>query len=438
MVFLRRTLRSAALTALAAGCLLTASARNAIALQTAGLSAPLTATTGSCAVPPPAANLPAGEPDSELLWPGFQLALSEAGVWYVNQGKDVTVAVIDTGVDRTNPVFGPNTVLPGASVADPGGRGDYDCDGHGTAVAAIVAGRESGLFGFAGVAPQARILPIRATADAAEPETPEQLADAILTASSAGARVINVSIGVSHDSPALQRAVQNALARDALIVAPVGLDGTKSYPASIPGVLAVGAVDAKGGAAQFEQSPGVMVAAPGGRMAVPAAGDPNGLTAMQGTDLAVPFVSGAAALVLSYRPTLHNWQVVERLEATADQPSNPSAAGTASTAGPASTANTASTPRTAGPQAIPDAAIGYGIIDPYRAVSEDLPTERRPDPSGGPGDIVSPAAAAVPGADRDASRLALGVSTAGVLALAAPVVLAAARRGRPKGTRAGV
>jgi hypothetical protein len=159
---------------------------------------------------------------------------------------------------------------------------------------------------------------------------------------------------------------------------------------------------------------------------------------MQGTDLAVPFVSGAAALVLSYRPTLHNWQVVERLEATADQPSNPSAASTASTAGPASTANTASTPRTAGPQAIPDAAIGYGIIDPYRAVSEDLPTERRPDPSGGPGDIVSPAAAAVPGADRDASQLALGVSTAGVLALAAPVVLAAARRGRPKGTRAGV
>jgi len=52
--------------------------------------------------------------------------------------------------------------------------------------------------------------------------------------------------------------------------------------------------------------------------------------------------------------------------------------------------------------------------------------------------VVSPADAALPGHDRDASRLALGVSAAGVLALATPVALLAARRGRVKGSRAGV
>jgi len=111
-----------------------------------------------------------------------------------------------------------------------------------------------------------------------------------------------------------------------------------------------------------------------------------------------------------------------RLETTADQP----------------VANPSSVPGAPGTPGSPDPVTGYGLVDPYRAVSEDLPDELRPDPSNGPGDVVSPADAALPGHDRDASRLALGVSAAGVLALATPVALLAARRGRVKGSRAGV
>jgi len=434
----RRTLRKLTVAILAAGCLLagTSAARAAqppvrqnfahqilvhqilVHQNLGGAPAPGAV---RCAVSPPAPTLPAGQADPDLLWPQQKLGLSQAGVWYLSRGKDVTVAVIDTGVDPANPAFSPDAVLPGPSVVDPGETADYDCSGHGTAVAAIIAGKQSGLFGFTGVAPEAQILPIRQTYEPNVAGSSVKLADAIRTAVSAGARVVNVSIGVTEDSPQLRAAVQNALASDVVIVAAAG-PGSKSYPAALPGVLAVGALNANGTPLAGEHGTGVLVSAPGGRMAVPAAGYSDGLTTMQGTDLAAPYVSGVAALILSFRPALHNWQVVKRLETTADQP----------------VANPSSVPGAPGTPGSPDPVTGYGLVDPYRAVSEDLPDELRPDPSNGPGDVVSPADAALPGHDRDASRLALGVSAAGVLALATPVALLAARRGRVKGSRAGV
>lgn len=415
----RRTLRKLTVAVLAAGCVMsgTAAARAAqppVKQISGGAPSPGAA---HCTTSLPVPNLPAGTADPDLLWPQQRLGLSQAGVWYLNRGKNVTVAVLDTGVDPANAAFATDAVLPGPSVADPGDTADYDCSGHGTAVAAIIAGKQGGLFGFTGVAPEAQILPIRQTYDPAVSGSSVKLADAIRTAVAAGARVVNISIGVPDDSPQLRSAVQNALASDVLIVAAVG-PGPKSYPAAIPGVLAVGAIDADGRVEPRGQGTGALVSAPGGRMAVPAAGYSDGLTAMEGTDLAAPYVSGVAALVLSDRPTLHNWQVVQRLEATADPPVvNPSSA--------------PSTPST------PDPATGYGVVDPYRAVSQDLPDEQRPDPSIGPGVVVSPADAAVPGHDRGASRLALGVSAGAVLVLAAPVAVAA-RRGRVKGSRASV
>lgn len=418
MVFLRRTLRKTAVTVLSAGCCLSAlTATPAHAVPIAGGSPQVSASESHCASPPAAPTLPPGDVDPDLLWPQLKLDLSQAGVWYLNRGKNVTVAVVDTGVDPASPVFAPGTLLPGPSVVDPGGSANYDCDGHGTAAAAVIAGQQSGLFGFTGVAPEAKVLPIRVTDDATRPGSPVQLANAIRTATAAGARIISVSYAVPVLSPELRAAVQNALASDVLIVAAVG-PWAKSYPAAIPGVLAVGGVDSKGSAASFGQGPGVMVAGPGGPMAVPAAGYKDGLTSLHSTGLAAAYVSGVAALVRSYRPGLHNWQVVNRLESTADEPADP--------------ASPAATPTA------PNAATGYGLVDPYRAVSQDLPGELRPDPSIGPGEVVSPADDAVPGHDRGASRLALGVSAATVLGLAGSVALAAARKGRLKGPRAGV
>ncbi|NUR26830.1 MAG: S8 family serine peptidase [Catenulispora sp.] len=410
----RRTLRTAAVATLAAGCFLS-SVPGASAL---GSGAPPQG-TDRCPQALPAPNLSAGDVDKDLLWPESKLGLGSAGVWYLSRGKGVTVAVIDTGIDKTSPVFGPDTVMSGPSVVDRGDSADYDCDGHGTAVAALVAGNDTGIAGFSGVAPDATILPIRQTYHTAEPGSSVLLADAIRTATAAGARVVNISIATTEDSPELRSAVQDALARDVVVVAAAGTGGpapntaqqnVKYFPAALPGVLAVGSVDRDGDVSPFAKEDGVVLAAPGGRMAVPAAGYPGALTARQGTGFASAFVAGTAALVLAYRPNLHNWQVVQRLEVTADRPAS----------------------------GVTGASVGWGVVNPYRAVSTVLSDEgRRPDPSVGPGYWVVPATSAVPGHDRGTEQLVLGVAGGGLLVLAVPVVTAALRRGRARGTRAG-
>ncbi|WP_344670299.1 S8 family serine peptidase [Catenulispora yoronensis] len=449
----RRTLRNLAVATLAAGCFLSsfsavASAAAAVRLS-AAVRAPAVAFAPivggpACTHPLPEPNLASGEEPKDLLWPVSKMELGSAGVFYLSRGSGVTVAVIDTGIDtgmvKAGQVLGSDTVLPGASVEDMGGSGDYDCDGHGTAVAALIAGRENGIPGFMGVAPDATILPIRQTSDPAQPGSAVRLADAIRTATAAGARVINISIAVTEDPPELKSAVQEALASDVVIVAAAGtgvaipgaaISGTaitgaaangvaaggarangsgarkdlKYYPASLPGVLAVGAVDRNGDPSGFEQqTSGVNISAPGGLMAVPAAGYPGRLTAEHGVGFASAFVAGTAALVLSHRPTLHNWQVAQRLEVTADHP----AAGGL------------------------NGAVGWGVVNPYRAVSTVLADESRPDPSSAPGNVV-PAGEAMPGHGRTAGQMTLGV----VLVLGVPVLAAALRRGRIRGPRAG-
>ncbi|GAA1992420.1 type VII secretion-associated serine protease mycosin [Catenulispora subtropica] len=411
-------MRNAAVMTLAAGCLLSSAGMSRASQSTGAGAAQVGA--NRCRNPLPAPNLPSGAQATDLLWPQSKMGLGAAGVWYLSRGKGVTVAVIDTGVDKANPVFGPDTVLSGPSVVDLGDSANYDCDGHGTAVAAIIAGRENGVDGFSGVAPDATVLPIRQTDTVAKPGSAVRLADAIRTATAAGARVITISIGTTEDSPDLRSAVQDALAHDVVVVAAAGTGGpasattrpnAKFFPAAIPGVLAVGSVDRDGNASSFAQKGvGAVIAAPGGRMAVPAAGYPGALTAEQGTGFAAAFAAGTAALVLSYRPTLHNWQVVQRLEVTADRPASGAL----------------------------DASVGWGVVNPYRAVSTVLPDEGRPDPSLGPDYRVEPASAAVPGNQRTMQQVVLGVAGGGVLMLAVPVITAAVRRGRIRGTRAGV
>ena len=437
-----RTLRKAAVAMLAVGCLLS-SAPVAVAANgwsglvpnarsglvpsvrpglapngTAAVPGLLRRGDNRCPQPPPPPNLRTADEAKGLLWPQSTLGLSQAGVWYLSRGKGVTVAVVDTGIDKAGPAFSPDTVLAGPSVVDRGESANYDCDGHGTAVAAIIAGSDNGIPGFSGVAPDARILPIRQTYLAAQPGSPIRLADAIRTATAAGARVINISMGTTEDSPELRSAVQDALERDVVVVAAAGSGGpasstarqnAKYYPAAIPGVLGVAAVDRDGDAASFgQQGRGAVLAAPGGRLAVPAAGFPGALTAEEDPGFAAAFVAGTAALVLAYRPNLHNWQVAQRLEMTADR-SAPGALG---------------------------AGVGWGVVNPYLAVVTILPGEGRPYPSLGPSYSMEPASAAVPGSARGAEHVVLGVAGGGLLVLAVPVVTAALRRGRVRGARA--
>ncbi|GAA2696981.1 hypothetical protein GCM10010412_091520 [Nonomuraea recticatena] len=231
----------------------------------------------------------------------------------------MTVAVVDSGVDADHAQL---TGLIAGSL-DLTGTGNRDCVGHGTAVAGIIAGRDLTSRGvaFMGVAPRARILSIKHTAT--QHGDVNKLAEGIRRAVDLGASVVNVS-AQAHDQPALKAAVVYAQRRDVVIVAAAGNvrqeDGaiTPAYPASYPGVIAVGAASPDGTKSKFSNdATSVSVTAPGA--GVTSAWTGGGYrTDLDGTSFAAPYVSGVVALVRARHPELDHWQVKRRVEMTAE------------------------------------------------------------------------------------------------------------------------
>lgn len=374
-----------------------------IAAQLAVL-APAQPASASCSGNPPSTGL-----DHAIPWARQRLGFQQ--VWPITQGRGVTVAVVDTGVDGSQP-FLAGAVLPGLDVINGGGAANTDCDGHGTFVAGIVAGRQLPGFGFSGVAPEATILPIR-QANSPLDGNAQSLADGIRAAVDQHARVINVSIVSPQPTLALALAVRYALARGVVIVAAAGNDFSQGnavqYPAGFPGVLAVGAVDANGQRASFsETGPNIGVVAPGTDLLGPGAGGPGLVTTAGGTSFAAPFVAGVAALVRAYHPRLSAAEVIRRIEITADHP----------------------------PGGLPSPSLGWGEVNPYAAVTAVLPGEQHDVAVARPS-AVPPPAAAHPEAGKAADRAAAFGMTAIVVAVLVLLSAAIVRRGRQRGWRPG-
>jgi membrane-anchored mycosin MYCP len=341
--------------------------------------------------------------------PWAQRRLDFKRVWPITEGAGVTVAVVDTGVDGSQP-FLKGAVRRGFDVINHGGVADTDCNGHGTFVAGLIAARPIVGYGFAGVAPAATILPIR-EANSTGSSFAEVLANCIRAAVRLGAQVINVSVTAPQLTPDLVHAVNYALSHNVLVVAATGNDFASGngpqYPAALPGVLAVGAVDASGQRASFSESGSyVSVVAPGTDLTGPGAGG-VGLVSDSGTSFATAYVSGVAALVRSYHPKLTVRQVIRRIEVTADQP----------------------------PGKLPTAGLGWGEVNPYAAVTAVLPgREGRPGQAGGRV-IGPPPLPARSSSAQAAMGVAVGGSALAILILLCGHVVV---RGRRRGWRPGM
>jgi type VII secretion-associated serine protease mycosin len=339
--------------------------------------------------------------------PWAQDRLDVERVWPLTTGAGQYVAVVDTGVDGAHPQLRGHVTAGYDVLTDrPGANGD--CQGHGTFVAGIIAAQPATGIGFVGVAPGAMIVPIRET-NSADVKVAD-LALAIGRASQTrGVREINVSTTTTVDDPRLRRAVSAAQAADMVVVAAAGNEAqsgdTAKYPAVYPGVLAVGAIDSAGNRAEFSETVGVDVVAPGEDLISTGAGGTGLASSKGGTSFAAPYVTGVVALVRAYHPGLSAAQVVHRVEVTADHP----------------------------PGALPDPQFGWGVIDPYAAVSAVLP-EEGPQPVVAPSGTPVPLAAAPP--TRHDRRPALSyliagaaVALAGIIGAVAALVPAGRRRG---------
>ncbi|PZS30230.1 MAG: type VII secretion-associated serine protease mycosin [Pseudonocardiales bacterium] len=315
------------------------------------------ATPDATAMPPKGACISvqaSGAMVREVPW--AQNSLDPDRAWPFSRGAGVTVAVIDSGIDSDHPQLAqPGKVLPGFDFIRGRANADFDCVSHGTAVASIISGDPMPGIGFHGVAPDARLLPVRVSdleagaGEGGNAVNPSVFGTAIRYAVDHGARVINLSVVLYADVPVVREAIAYAVRRDVVVVAAVGNQHQRSgadpvpYPAAYPGVLGVGAITIEGVRLDASQvGPYVDLTAPGG--GVLAATRANGYVFWDGTSFATPFVSGAAALVRAAFPTLSAVGVEQRLIATAD-----AAPGGAS-----------------GPE------YGHGVLDPYRAVTDVL------------------------------------------------------------------
>ena len=229
-------------------------------------------------------------------------------------GKGVTVAVVDTGVDPGHPELRGQVQTAHDLVGD-GYRGEV----HGTAVASILSARG---WRMSGVAPGVRVVALRACVpsrpgglDAACPV--DALVRAFDRAFQLGARVVNASVG-GPPNGVLRRTVERLVSLGLLVVASAGTaqDDYPSYPAAVPGVVAVGATDARDRLYPLSpQAPFLALVAPGVDVL---AAVPGGRYAFfSGTSFAAPHVSGAAALVLQAAPSTRNGSLTAALMSTA-------------------------------------------------------------------------------------------------------------------------
>ncbi len=229
-------------------------------------------------------------------------AINAPNLWLLTQGEGVKVAVIDTGVDAGHPDLA-GRVLPGYDLVNDDGDATDD-HGHGTHVAGTIAALVNNGIDVGGVAPGAKIIPIKVL-NASGQGYNADIANGVLEAANRGAKIINLSLGGTDNSETLRRAIADVQARGVVVVAAAGNDGvsTPFYPAANDGVIAVAAVDSARRKADFSNyGDYIDIAAPGVNIGSTRKG--GGVATMSGTSMASPHVAGACALLVAQFPNL--------------------------------------------------------------------------------------------------------------------------------------
>jgi subtilisin family serine protease len=260
--------------------------------------------------------------------------------WDVTLGSHNTVvAVVDTGVWYTDTDIAPNmwSNVDGSHGWDFISNTKYPMDQdtgtwHGTGVAGVIGAVTNNNYEISGVC-QCSVMAVRAlgpNGEGSSYNTSQAIRWAVDHVKPSERLVINLSLGTNTTPPTvtdIQLAIDYAWAKGALIVGAAGNSGSSSldYPASLPDVVAVGAIDQSGRRASFSNyGTGLSFVAPG--VDIVTLADNNNTDSrlfppyypLSGTSLATPFVSGVAGLLWSRDPSLTNQQVWDILNRTAN------------------------------------------------------------------------------------------------------------------------
>ncbi len=269
------------------------------------------------------------------LWGVKKIGLSSA-VWDLYKGEGIKIGIVDTGVLLNHEDIAANIWTNPFEIAGNGIDDDadgyvddvrgwdfvdndnnpMDLNGHGTHVAGIAAAVGNNSKGIIGVAPMAKIIPVRVL-DAAGSGTFQAVANGIRYAAKAGAHIINVSLGGgyvdAYSTALVQDAVNFARSLGSVIVAAAGNsnDNVDYFtPANLDGVIAIGATDAYDSRAWFSNygsklfltAPGVDILSLGSSRYHIGTTVASNYYRASGTSMATPYVSGSLALLLNKYP----------------------------------------------------------------------------------------------------------------------------------------
>ncbi len=255
-------------------------------------------------------------------------------------GTGVKIAILDTGVSA-NSAFGSR--ITSLNLV-PMSTNPADWNGHGTAVASMVIGRGQLT---PGVAPSSEILSIRIADDTGSSNS-MLIAKGIVAAVDAGASIVNISLGSYGDSALVRNAIDYANQAGVVIVASAGNEGLDqlAYPAANKGVIAVGAVDARGTALEFSNAGATLAAAAPG-LDVNAAWTGNEAVGFTGTSASAPIMAGAIAAAMSSNGTVQRnaWTAANLVLSKLDDGGAPG----------------------------PDPALGGGTVDLARVMNANTP-----------------------------------------------------------------
>jgi hypothetical protein len=233
--------------------------------------------------------------------------------------SSVIVAVVDTGVDLTHPDL-EGKLVDGINLVNAGAK-PLDDNGHGTNVAGIIAALINNDKGIAGIAPNAKIMPIKALeSDGTGGES--KLGQGVRYAVDHGANIVVLSLGLNKSSNELSATIQYAEDHNVLLIAASGNEGTSiKYPAAYPTVLAVGGVNAdKHADYRSNFGPELALVAPWDVFTTKLGG---GYEYKDGTSMSAPQAAGVAALLLGKYPQMTPLQVREQLMQSAEDLETP-------------------------------------------------------------------------------------------------------------------
>lgn len=269
--------------------------------------------------------------------------------WVFETGStDITLAILDTGVEMNHPEFANRAKLNSIEIIngiDDDNNGfvddvlgwDYisddndpsDENGHGTAVAGLAAANGDNSLGLAGIDWKCKILPLRVLNENGS-GSHTGVAAAIYYATDMGANVINLSLGSKGASEAIHDAVIYATDNNVVVVAASGNadDPALLFPAGFDEVIGVGATNfqdercspfgsSNSGGSNYGSN--LDVVAPGDLLPILRYQDFTSFSTIgSGTSFASPIVSGIACLLLAQTPTLSSIEVREIIRSTAE------------------------------------------------------------------------------------------------------------------------